>query len=128
MANDHDSLLERALRDADGFTPARGDLPPPPPGYELRRAVSRGGQGIVYEGVHLATQRRVALKLLRDDATSGIADEARFAREIALLNRIDHPGIVPVRDSIRLSGRVWHAMDFVEGIALDAWADARRDD
>lgn len=124
-------LVARARLDAEQLAaPSQAFGAPPtahvdaPSGYEITRPVSRGGQGIVYEGRHRSTGRRVALKLLRDDR-AGPDERARFRREIALLVRIDAPGIVPVRDSVECDGRVWHIMDFIDGVPLDEWVRLR---
>ncbi|MFO0872943.1 MAG: tetratricopeptide repeat protein [Phycisphaerales bacterium] len=93
------------------------------PGYRIVRVVRRGGQGVVYEGVHLATGRRVAIKLLhRPDDPEELA---RFMREPALLSRIEHPAIVPVRDQVATGTGVWHVMDFVDGRPLDEFVRQR---
>lgn len=119
-------LMAQALADAAGLaTFLEAALPDPPPGYTLHRLVSRGGQGIVFEGTHEATGRRVAIKLLREEAMTSRRDRDRFDRELELVNRIDHPGVVPVRDCIQTPDRVWHVMDFIEGVPLDTWARSR---
>jgi len=101
------------LRDVD-----RSRLPRLP-GYEVIRRVGAGGQGTVFEGVHLATRRRVAIKMLADGAASSDSARARFDRELLLANRIEHPGVVCIRDHLEVDGRVLHVMDFVDGLPFD---------
>src|SRR4051812_289660 len=36
------------------------------PGYTIEREVSRGGQGVVYQGVQRSTGRPVAIKVMRE--------------------------------------------------------------
>ncbi|HMN97614.1 MAG TPA: serine/threonine-protein kinase [Phycisphaerales bacterium] len=135
-------LFAAALRDVEGLR-GRRPLPeiPAPPGYELRRLVRRGGQGTVYEGIHLATRRRVALKRLHEegphdpaDAEGGPGragapgDRLRAERELMLVAEIEHPGVVAVRDCADAGGRRWHVMDFVEGTTLDRFLLERRPD
>jgi len=93
---------------------------PEVPGYEVLREVSRGGQGIVYEAVQQRTNRRVALKVLRQDHGISRTQRARFEREIEIAAALQHPGIVGVFDSIALAeGRHALVLEMVEGSALD---------
>lgn len=95
------------------------------PGYQVIRRVGAGGQGMVYEAIHQASRRRVAIKLLawsRFEATS----RARLEREIELLSGIDHPGVAAIRDCGDIQGMPYLVMDFVDGIPLDRWLDRRR--
>lgn len=107
-------------------TDARGGgLIPLPvlPGYSVLREVSRGGQGVVYEAVQQRTNRRVALKVLRQDRGISRTQRARFEREIEIAAALQHPGIVAVYDSIALAeGRHALVLEMVEGVALDIGA------
>lgn len=98
-----------------------GSIPLPVlPGYEVLREVSRGGQGIVYEAIQQRTNRRVALKVLRQDHGVSRAQRARFDREIEIAAALKHPGIVGVYDSIGMpGGRHALVLEFVEGESLD---------
>lgn len=98
-----------------------GSIPLPVlPGYVILREVSRGGQGIVYEAVQQRTNRRVALKVLRQDHGISRTQRARFEREIEIAAALQHPGIVGVYDSIALAeGRHALVLEMVEGTALD---------
>src|SRR6185503_6377053 len=108
---------------------ARGarEAPPAPglreiPGYRLIRELHRGGQGLVYESEHVATGRRVAVKVMRD---AGWADEHsvdRFRQEVRILGDLEHPGIVKVLSSGTHEGRFYYVMDFVDGVPLDTYA------
>jgi len=121
-------LAARAMADAKGLSPPIDDFMAPEalPGYTIERLVARGGQGVVFEGVHLATGRRVAIKMLRDASFGEGREKDRFDREMALVNRVEHPGVVPVRDCIRTADRIWHVMDFIDGVPLDVWARQRQ--
>lgn len=90
------------------------------PGYEIVREVSRGGQGIVYEAVQRRTNRRVAIKVLRQDHAIAKSQRARFEREIEIAAALQHPGIVGVYDSIGMAGgRHALVLEYVEGQSLD---------
>lgn len=102
-------------------------LKPPPvpsdlvPGYELKRRIGRGGQGEVYEGIQLATRRRVAVKVVHvgeHDARS-----RRFEREVELASSLRHSGIVSVLHCERLRDtRCALIMEYIDGVPIDEWA------
>ena len=62
--------------------------------YEVHERLGRGGTAEVFAGVALGTGAPVALKVLHPDLARALAAR-RFLREVALLQRLDHPGIVP---------------------------------
>jgi serine/threonine-protein kinase len=85
--------------------------------YEIVREIGRGGMA----SVHLATDRKhdrqVAVKLLLPDLSAAIGAE-RFAREIKLLARLQHPHILPLHDSGEAGGVLFFVMPFVDGQSL----------
>ncbi len=101
------------------------DAPPALPGYRFRGVISRGGQGVVYEATQASTQRRVAVKFLRQGHFADAHDLARFEREVLVLGRLRHPNIVAIHDSGTCGGHAYFVMDYIEGEPLDAFV-ARR--
>ncbi|MDX2146963.1 MAG: serine/threonine-protein kinase [Planctomycetota bacterium] len=94
-----------------------------PAGYELRREISRGAQGVVYEAHHAATKRLVAVKMLTSGALSTSKQRARFEREVELAASLRHPAIVTIFDSgVTADGRPYVVMELVEGRTLDEHA------
>ncbi|WP_280479792.1 serine/threonine-protein kinase [Nocardia asiatica] len=85
-------------------------------GYRIERVLGTGGMGTVYVVQHPRLPRREALKVLPENL--GTVDEfrARFLREAELAARLDHPNIVAVHDRGLEQGRLWIAMEFVDGI------------
>ena len=63
-----------------------GDIPDDPligqmlDKYKVIRQIGEGGMGLVYEGIHTVIEKRVAIKLLRDDFSSRPEVVARAAR------------------------------------------------
>ncbi len=91
-------------------------------GYRILAERSRGGQGIVYEAEQLAIGRRVALKVLVRGAISTSKQRRRFEREVRLIARLDHPGIVTLYESgVTSEGLPFLAMQLIDGPSLDAW-------
>jgi WD40 repeat protein/serine/threonine protein kinase len=106
---------------------SRADDPPPPPGEPTRRTIGefelvsrlgRGGMGVVYRAWQPSLGRQVALKcLLRSGDPKA---EARFAREIHALGKVDHPHLVKVFTSGADGDQWFYAMELVEGADLAA--------
>ncbi|MCA9659144.1 MAG: serine/threonine protein kinase, partial [Myxococcales bacterium] len=109
-------------------TPGAGDSVVLPRGAAIDRYVvldrlGAGGMGVVYVAYDPELDRRVALKLLR--APKGRDEErARLLREAQAMARLQHPNVVAVHDVGVLDGRVWTAMELVEGVTLSRWLAA----
>jgi serine/threonine protein kinase len=77
--------------------------------------------------------RRVALKVLvaprlDDDSTGTPVDtegRLRLLREAKAIAKLSHPNVVAVHDAGEVDGRVFIAMEYVDGETLDAWLSAR---
>ena len=87
------------------------------PSYRIVRELGRGGMAVVYLARDLKHDRNVALKVIRPDVSYPGAAE-RFAREIRLAARLQHPHILPVLDSGDIDGQLWYTMPYVEGESL----------
>ena len=109
------------------------------PGYEVRAVLGSGGCGVVYRARQLRLDREVALKTVQ--LQSGPADVllSRFEREAVALAKFQHPNIVNVFDYGHHDGRVYMAMELLDGEDLErrikragpldertAWAIARQ--
>jgi tetratricopeptide (TPR) repeat protein/tRNA A-37 threonylcarbamoyl transferase component Bud32 len=89
------------------------------PEYEILESVEYGGQGVVYKATQRATNRIVAIKVLLDGPLATERQRRRFAREVELCSRLNHPNIVTVYESGTVRGRNYCAMEFVEGLPID---------
>jgi len=87
--------------------------------YEIEAELGVGAMGRVYRARRRGEQRVVALKVMREAATASEEKIERFAREARIAERLAHPGIVRVLDHGEHKGRLYMAMELVEGIALD---------
>jgi serine/threonine protein kinase len=114
---------------ATGVWPAGGVTAvverPAVPGYELLDELGRGGMGVVYKARHLATDRLVALKLIRDGALAGSQERARFRVEAEAAARVRHPNVVDVIEIGEYAGLPYFAMELVEGGSLADRLDGR---
>ena len=85
--------------------------------YAIGREIGQGGMAFVYQARDIANDREVALKVLRPEMTAAVG-AARFLREIAIEQRLSHPGILPLYDWGWAGGSLYYTMPYVEGETL----------
>jgi len=85
--------------------------------YRIGRLLGRGGMGEVYEVDHLASGRRVALKVLRSRLQSQ-DERARFLREGQLAASVSHPHTVYIFGSEEIGGTPVISMELLTGGTL----------
>src|SRR5262245_34374711 len=91
---------------------------PPPERYKLGAELGRGGMGRVVEAYDVQLGRTVALKEVLPNGGPGTS--RRFAREVQLTARLEHPSIVPLYDSgVTIDGRPYYVMRKVSGRPFD---------
>ena len=93
--------------------------------YQVVRLVGEGGMGAVYEGVHLAIGKKVAIKVLSSTLADDLDARARFLREAQLTSRVRHPHAVDVTDVGTEAGLAYLVMEFLEGEDLASFIDWR---
>ena len=75
--------------------------------------------GLVYEGLHRDIDKRVAVKVLRDDLSRRPEVVARFRQEAKSASRIGHENIVDISDFGETTrGASYFVMEFLEGESL----------
>src|SRR5687767_9534791 len=116
------------LSTGSGSSSSGGEVPPAPPGFELRDEIGRGGMGIVVRAFDATLGRDVAVKILQPGYRVGSATARRFAEEARITSRLPHPGIPPVHQVGTLEdGRPYLVMKLIEGQTLDTLLRARKD-
>lgn len=65
--------------------------------FEVRRFIARGGMGEVFEGVELATEERVAIKVVLPQLAADPNVQQMFRREAKTLTKLAHPALVKYR-------------------------------
>ena len=98
--------------------------------YRITGVLGVGGMGTVYLGERDdgAFERQVALKVLRSSITRDIPDVTeRFQLERQILASLSHRGIAQMIDGgVTDDGQPFLVMEYVEGLAIDRYADENR--
>lgn len=84
-------------------------------GYRIERMLGAGGMGTVYRARNPDLPRSEALKVLAAELSRDLDFRARFVREADVAAGLDHPNIVAVHQRGQFEGRLWIAMQFVDG-------------
>jgi len=93
-------------------------------GYEIVSLLGQGGMGVVYRARQLSFDRDVALKMIRVGQAKP-AMLARFEQEAKTIGRFAHPHIVTAFDFGRTEGRLYLAMEFLDGQDADQYVTRR---
>jgi eukaryotic-like serine/threonine-protein kinase len=88
--------------------------------YRLEDELAEGGMATVHLARHALLKRPTAIKILkRHMATDELV--ARFEREVRLVSELTHPNTIEIYDYGQTpDGLLYYAMEYVEGITLDA--------
>jgi serine/threonine-protein kinase len=87
--------------------------------YQITREIGRGAMGVVYEALHKALGRRVAVKTLLEELSANVQLGERFEREARAASAIGHPHIVDVFDLGRTQdGLLFMVMELLDGESL----------
>jgi tetratricopeptide (TPR) repeat protein len=89
--------------------------------YRIEEEITSGGMGVIYRATSLVEPGRpVALKVIRDELASDDTQRQRFINEGKIIDSLEHPGIVKVLDRGEHAGKLYIAMELLEGSTLAA--------
>jgi eukaryotic-like serine/threonine-protein kinase len=92
---------------------------PPISGHCIFEPIAQGGMSTIHRARQESLQRDVAVKIV-DTSRDYEASLDRFAREVRVLARLDHPNIVPIYDyGTDSDGRRAYTMKLVRGRTLE---------
>src|SRR5439155_6274584 len=87
--------------------------------YRLERRLGRGGMGTVYAAADLSLERRVAVKVIRDDLVGSAEAAERFRREARAAASFAHPNVVTIHDfGVAAATRAFLVMELLHGATL----------
>jgi TolB-like protein/Tfp pilus assembly protein PilF len=88
--------------------------------YQLVSELGRGGMGVVFKARDAALDRFVAIKVLSDALAHDPRIVERFQREARAVAALDDAHVVHIYAIGNESGPPYFAMEFVDGVSLDA--------
>ena len=86
--------------------------------YRLLEQIGSGGMGVVYRARDERLERDVAVKLLPEDAVAEPTARARLLREARTASSLNHPHVCTIHEVGEDGGRIFVAMELVEGQPL----------
>lgn len=85
------------------------------PGYEILNLLGQGGMGVVYRARQSNLDRVVALKTVLVSHLADPQAAARFEQEAVTVAKLRHPHVVAAYDYGQSRGRLYFAMELIEG-------------
>jgi hypothetical protein len=103
--------------------PSKDEIPLRPGGaggrilgqYLLLDKLGQGGMGAVHKALHLRLKRLVAVKVLPADRMHDAQAVARFAREMEVIGKLDHPNVIRATDAGEVDGLHFLVMEYAQG-------------
>ncbi len=85
------------------------------PGLKLIEKIGEGGMSSIWKAWDIASQRLVAVKILKQEFSSRGEDVRAFREEERLMEEIHHPNIVEAYDFDHGNGNWFFVMEYVDG-------------
>jgi len=92
--------------------------------FAVLRRLGAGGMGVVYAAYDEELDRKIAIKVVREDTHGGAQGRERMKREAQAMARLSHPNVVQVYEAGEFAGQVFVAMEFIKGQNLSEWLAA----
>ena len=93
--------------------------------YVILHRLGAGGMGVVYAAYDPDLERKVALKVVRNNKHQASAGRARIVREAQAMAQVSHSNVVHVyevgQDQSQRNGPVFIAMELVDGVSMVEW-------
>ena len=93
--------------------------------YEIREIIGVGGMAVVYKAHDIVEDKTVAIKILKDEFMGNEDFIRRFKNESKAIAMLSHQNIVKVFD-VSFGDRIQYiVMEYIEGITLKEYIEAR---
>jgi len=113
---ERDELQKTQIAQTNPLPPTIGD-------YKIKGFLGKGGMGSVYKGWDESLQRFVAIKTLTVEFGSEEEYRNRFLVEARALAKVVHPNITQIYSAGEENGRLYFAMEFVDGPSTEIVLD-----
>lgn len=120
---DHVAVLDQLLKDAVAKKTRPGF--PEIGGYHVIEIINRGGMGMVYKAIKVATEQTVAIKVMLPHAAEDPDNVSTFQREIEVTRQLKHPHIVELFDHGKSQETFYFVLEFVDGMDLAKFLESR---
>lgn len=104
----------------------RGGEIPEIPGYEMLEKLGTGGTADVWKAREKTTNRLLALKVLKPEATRNEATRKGFIGEARLLEKLRHPGLVLCHGIAKSGNTYFSRLEFIDGATVLELVDEQR--
>ncbi|MEJ7636858.1 MAG: serine/threonine-protein kinase [Singulisphaera sp.] len=94
--------------------------------FRIESVLGTGAMGVVYLAVNEASGRSAAVKVINGESSQKGKAYERFRREAEILQQFRHPNIVRFLALGRYKGTSYFAMEYVDGVTLDAILKERK--
>eukprot|EP00826_Nyctotherus_ovalis_P013464 TRINITY_DN1363_c0_g2_i2.p1 TRINITY_DN1363_c0_g2~~TRINITY_DN1363_c0_g2_i2.p1 ORF type:complete len:363 (+),score=96.00 TRINITY_DN1363_c0_g2_i2:341-1429(+) len=94
--------------------------------YNIGTTIGKGAYAVVKLGVHIETGRKVAIKIYDKSSFTDAKRKACLDREVKIMQRLSHPNIVRLYDTVDTSRQLCLIMQLVKGQSLCSYVRARR--
>ena len=91
---------------------------------QIGEFIARGGMAEVYLGEHTALNRKVAVKIMREQVDSDPDNHKRFEREARVVASLRHPNIIQVFDYELVDEQPCLVMELIPGASLGNYLKA----
>ena len=86
--------------------------------YLATDIIGRGGYSIVYKGIEIATNKNVAIKMIRHHIALDSDFLEKLRKEAEIINKLNHDNIIKVFDMVERYRTVFIIMEYLDGESL----------
>ncbi|MEZ6018292.1 MAG: serine/threonine-protein kinase [Planctomycetota bacterium] len=86
--------------------------------FEVLECLGGGGMGVVHRARQISIGREVAIKFIRPEQVHFPGVRQRFQREVEIIAKLEHEGIVRLYSYGEDRGLPWFAMERIDGLSL----------
>ena len=95
----------------DSFIPDDSD-------FRIIKKIGNGGMGLVFEGIQISLNRKVAIKVLASSLLKDEEQRIQFEQEAKLIAQLHHPNIVKVLSAQCSEQFCFYAMEYIDARTL----------